>query len=91
MRVDLFLKVSRLVVRRTVAAEMCRAGAVLVNGSAAKAGREIKSGDTISLRRRGQILQVRVLDLPSGNVSKGQAASLYEVLGSQPYCETDEL
>ena len=49
MRLDKFLKVSRLIKRRTVAAEACDAGRVSVNGQAAKAGKEIKVGDTIAI------------------------------------------
>lgn len=91
MRLDLFLKLSRLVVRRTVAAEICKAGAVLINDLPAKAGREIKIGDTLTLRRRGQKLKVKVVLLPTGNVSKAMAPSLYELLSTEPYSELDNL
>ncbi len=47
MRLDLFLKTSRLVKRRTVAQEMCVAGRVLVNGNEAKPAKEVKQGDVI--------------------------------------------
>lgn len=91
MRLDLFLKVSRLAQRRTVAAEMCKAGRVGVNDAAAKPGREIKPGDVIALKRRGEILRVRVESIPSRNVSKSQAASLYEILSVERCNELNDL
>ena len=81
MRLDLFLRASRLVLRRTVAQELCEAGAVTVNGAAARASRAVREGDEINIKRRGRALTVRVLTLPqSKQVSRGDAASLYEVV-----------
>jgi ribosomal 50S subunit-recycling heat shock protein len=91
MRLDQFLKASRLIIRRSVATEVSRAGAVQVNDAPAKAAREIKPDDIITLRRRGQILRVRVAALPAGNVPKNQAAALYEILSSEPYNEIEEI
>lgn len=91
MRLDLFLKLSRLIVRRTVAAEMCRLGAVMVNGAVAKPGRELRVGDTIELRRRGEKLLCRVALIPVGNVSKAAASELYEILAAEKYSETEEI
>lgn len=91
MRLDLFLKISRLVVRRSVASEICHAGAVQVNGIVAKPSRELKVGDTLSIRRRGQILQVRIMQIPTGNVPKAQAPTLYEILGTTSYSELEAL
>ena len=90
MRLDLFLRASRLAVRRTQAQELCEAGAVLVNGAAARASREVRAGDEITLKRLRSILTVRVLTIPSAKqVSKDLAASLYEIVGSQNL-ETDD-
>ena len=64
MRLDKFLKVSRLIKRRTVAAEACDAGRVSVNGQAAKAGKEIKVGDTIAISfgdKRRRKMRIRCL------------------------------
>jgi ribosomal 50S subunit-recycling heat shock protein len=81
MRLDLFLRASRLVLRRTVAQELCEAGAVTVNGAAARASRAVREGDEITVRRRGRALTVRVLTLPqSKQVSRNDAASLYEIV-----------
>lgn len=80
MRLDLFLKHSRLVVRRPVAQAMCDAGAVTVNGSRGKPGREVAAGDTLKIRQRGRIVTVRVLGVADRPPSKAQAAELYEVV-----------
>ncbi|MBV9925906.1 MAG: RNA-binding S4 domain-containing protein [Acidobacteria bacterium] len=81
MRLDLFLRASRLVLRRTVAQELCDAGAVTVNGAAARPSRAVREGDEISIKRRGRALTVRVLTLPqSKQVSRGDAPSLYELV-----------
>jgi ribosomal 50S subunit-recycling heat shock protein len=90
MRLDLFLRASRLAVRRTLAQELCEAGAVLVNGVAARSSREVRAGDEITLKRARSILTVRVLTIPSAKqVSKSGAASLYEILNSENL-ETDD-
>ncbi|HWS87179.1 MAG TPA: S4 domain-containing protein [Pyrinomonadaceae bacterium] len=81
MRLDLFLRASRLVLRRTVAQELCEAGAVTVNGAPARASRAVREGDEITVNRRGRLLTVRALTLPqSKQVSRADAASLYEVV-----------
>ena len=81
MRLDLFLRASRLVLRRTVAQELCEAGAVSVNGAAARASRAVREGDEISVRRRGRLLTVRVQTIPQAKqVSRHDAPSLYEVV-----------
>ncbi|HYV04829.1 MAG TPA: S4 domain-containing protein [Blastocatellia bacterium] len=85
MRVDIFLKLSRLEPRRTLAQQMCEAGAIQVNGAPAKSAREVRSGDVIALRRRGRITTVRVTDIPSRPPSKAQAASLFETISIEPY------
>ena len=81
MRLDLFLKASRLVLRRTVAQALCDAGVVSVNGATAKSSRALRVGDEISLRRRNHLLKVRVLVLPaSRQTSRSDASSLYQIL-----------
>lgn len=81
MRLDQFLRASRLVVRRTVAQELCEAGVVEVNGATARSSRMLRVGDEITIRRRERILTARVTELPdSRNVSKSQAATLYELV-----------
>ena len=64
MRLDLFLKTSRLVKRRTVAQELCDAGRVLVNGQAAKPAKEIRPGDRLALSYATRTIEVDVLAVP---------------------------
>ncbi|HEX8719505.1 MAG TPA: S4 domain-containing protein [Pyrinomonadaceae bacterium] len=82
MRLDLFLRASRIVLRRTVAQELCEAGAVSVGGAPARASRTVREGDEITVRRRDRALTVRVRTLPqTKQVSRADASSLYEIVG----------
>ena len=83
MRLDIFLKLSRLEPRRTLAQKMCEAGAVTVNGLRAKSAHEVREADLISVRRRGRITTVRVVRVPTKPPSKRDAESLYETIGVQ--------
>ena len=84
MRLDLFLKASRLILRRTLAQEFCDAGRVKVNNVKAKSSREVKALDEIEIRRNNRILKVRVVQVPNTKqVSKQTAANLYEVLSEE--------
>lgn len=81
VRLDLFLKASRLCPRRAVAQELCDAGAVEVNGTPAKSSRTVREGDEITLRRRRRVTTLRVLSIPkTKQVARHEAASLYEIL-----------
>ena len=81
MRLDQFLRASRLVLRRTVAQELCEAGAVLVGGVAARSSRAVRPGEEITIQRRERLLTVRVLAVPSARqTSKQEAVTLYEVV-----------
>jgi len=80
MRLDIFLKLSRLVPRRTLAQQMCEAGVVKVNGLRAKSAHEVRAADLLSIRQRGRITTVRVLIVPSKPPSKREAPSLYETI-----------
>ena len=81
MRLDLFLKSSRICPRRTVAQELCDAGHVFVNGVPAKPAHSIKPGDEITVRRRDKESRLKVLAVPEQRqTSKQQARSLYELL-----------
>jgi ribosomal 50S subunit-recycling heat shock protein len=85
MRLDQFLRASRLVLRRKIAQELCELGAVTVNGAQARASREVRVGDLVALRRRDErLLTVRVTQLPATRqTSKQQAAALYEILAEE--------
>lgn len=80
MRLDKFLKVSRLIKRRTVANEVSEMGRVLINDNPAKPAKQIKQGDVITIEYANHSVKVRVLAVPTGNVSVQEAASLYELL-----------
>ena len=77
MRLDKFLKVSRLIKRRTVANEACDAGRVLINGRTAKASAAVKAGDVIEIAFGTKSVKVRVLDLQD-TTKKEEAKDLFE-------------
>lgn len=79
MRLDKFLKVSRLIKRRTLAKEICDAGGVEVNRRLAKAGTEIKPGDVITIKLGNRWQTVQVLATPA-NIAATQAKETYKVL-----------
>ena len=83
MRLDKFLKVSRLVKRRTVANDLCKGGHVKINGSVAKASSEVAEGDEMQLRFGSRLKKVKVVRVPSKAVSVQEAPSLYEMLGEE--------
>ena len=76
MRLDKFLKVSRIIKRRTVANEACDAERVTVNGRPAKASYDVKVGDQLSIRFGANTLNVEVLRVEE-NVRKEDAAAMY--------------
>lgn len=79
MRLDKFLKVSRLIKRRTVANEACDAGRVLVNDKPAKASLSVKEGDVIEIQFGTRSVKVEVLDVQE-TVKKEEAKELYKYL-----------
>lgn len=79
MRLDKYLKVSRLIKRRTVANEACDADKILVNGKAARASYEVKLNDIIEIQMGKSPLKVRVLKI-TDVVGKEGSSELYEVL-----------
>jgi ribosomal 50S subunit-recycling heat shock protein len=85
MRLDIFLKLSRLEPRRILAQEMCEAGVVKVNGLRAKSAHDVREGDLLSIRRRGRMTTVRVVMVPPKPPSKREAQSLYETISIESY------
>ena len=79
MRLDKFLKVSRLIKRRTVANEACDAARISVNGKPAKASYDVKLGDTIAIAFGAKLVTVRVLDIKD-TTKKAEAIGMYEVI-----------
>lgn len=76
MRLDKYLKVSRLIKRRTVANEACDGGRVAINGTPAKASREVKPGDVIEIRFGERVTKVEVVSI-SENATKADAPAMY--------------
>ncbi|MGA1841932.1 MAG: RNA-binding S4 domain-containing protein [bacterium] len=87
MRLDLFLKVSRLVKRRTLAHEFCQRGWIEVNGTRSKPGRDMKPGDRIILHLGSHRKEIEILEIPRGNVPAREAHKLYKILSDQPEYE----
>lgn len=77
MRLDKYLKVSRLIKRRTVANEACDAGRVIVNGNAARASYDVKTGDVIEIHFGEKTVKVRVTNILE-TTKKENAADMYE-------------
>lgn len=79
MRLDKFLKVSRLIKRRTIANEACDAGRVSVNGNVAKASVNVKVGDVIEIQFGNKSVKVEVLDIQD-TTKKEEAKDLFRYL-----------
>ena len=79
MRLDKYLKVSRIIKRRTVANEACDTEHVEVNGKRAKASYDVKEGDIIAVTYGERTLKIRVVDVRE-HAAKADAASMYEVI-----------
>ena len=83
MRIDKFLKVSRLIKRRTVAKEACEQGRITINGRPAKAGGDVKEGDVIEIQFGGNVLTAKVL-MVSETCKKEDSPSMYEIIQKNP-------
>lgn len=83
MRLDNYLKMSRLIKKRTLAKELCKHGSITVNGLKAKAGKEVKEGDKIKISMWNRTVKVAIREIPCGNVSKSDAQDLYYLLEEQ--------
>lgn len=79
MRLDKYLKVSRIIKRRTVANEACDTEHVEVNGKRAKASYDVKEGDVIAVTYGNRTLRIRVVDVRE-HTAKADASSLYEII-----------
>jgi ribosomal 50S subunit-recycling heat shock protein len=79
MRLDKFLKVSRLIKRRTVANEACDAGRILVNGKVAKASLKVKPGDIIEIEFGTRVVKVKVENI-NDTAKKEEAKEMYTAL-----------
>ena len=80
MRLDKFLKVSRLIKRRTVANEVCDSARVFVNNNPAKPAKQLKEGDIITIEYKNMTKNYKVLTIPTTNVPVQEATNLYQEL-----------
>ncbi len=80
MRLDKYLKVSRLIKRRTVANEVISQGRIFINAKAAKPSSTVKEGDELRLDYYNKTVIARVVKVPTGNVSVQEAKDLYKVV-----------
>ncbi|CAN5754531.1 hypothetical protein BH24ACI3_BH24ACI3_01380 [soil metagenome] len=82
MRLDVFLKTSRLIPRRSLAQKFCSSGLVMIDGVETKASKEVKTGDEIEIARGTKRAKYRVLNVPSRKqMSKSEAAGMTELIG----------
>ena len=88
MRIDKFLKVSRIIKRRTVANEACGSGRVMINGKTAKPSSEVQIGDVISIRFGEHLGQYKIVSI-TDTVSKDRASELYHVLDENQFVMTE--
>ena len=79
MRIDKYLKVSRLIKRRTIANEACDAGRITVNGRQVKASYDVKTGDVIEIQMGETTVKVEVAEILE-HVLKNDASSLYKII-----------
>ncbi len=79
MRLDKYLKVSRIIKRRTIANEVCDAKKVTVNGKIARASYDVKEGDVLEIQMGERLLRAKVLAV-SEHATKDNASSMYQIL-----------
>ena len=87
MRLDKYLKISRIIKRRTVAKEACEGGRVSINDKVAKPGTEVKIGDIIEIKFASKSLKARITNIAE-HVKKDDAKSMYDILVGEE--DTDE-
>ena len=88
MRLDKYLKVSRIIKRRTVANEACSGGRVMLNGRVAKPGAEVKAGDQLSIRFGEHVGKYEILSVAE-TVRKDQASGLFRILEEDSAVESE--
>ena len=83
MRIDLFLKKTRLIKQREAAKKACDRGRVYIDDRPVKPGREVHVGDRITLELVNRRLEIEVLEIPTGNVSKARSSTLFRLINSE--------
>jgi ribosomal 50S subunit-recycling heat shock protein len=89
LRLDLFLKYSRLILRRTLAHEACSRGSILVNGKVAKPARLVQVGDILQWKQKFRTLNYRILRIPAAPPNKKEALPLVELLGLKEVADSN--
>lgn len=89
MRLDKFLKVSRVIKRRTVANEACDSGRVIVNGKIAKAGYDVKVGDVVEIKYGEKIIKFKIIAVDAV-VKKSEAAGMVEFFENSARDDSEE-
>lgn len=82
MRLDKYLKVSRIIKRRTVAKEACEGGRVSINDKIAKPSTDVKEGDIIEIRYASKALKAKIVNIAQ-HVTKENAQAMYEIISGQ--------
>ena len=90
MRLDKFLKVSRIIKRRPVAKLVCDNKKIKINGKVVKSSSEVKVGDTLEIEYFNRYIKAKVVDVPQGNVGKAEASDLIEILETKKIETNDE-
>lgn len=90
MRLDKYLKVSRLIKRRTVAKEVADQGRITINGNVAKSSSNVSVGDTLAIRFGNRLMTVEVLELQE-STKKEDALNMYRVVSEERLDETNGL
>jgi len=91
MRLDLFLKLTRVIKRRSMAKKYCDHNLVEVNNQSAKAAREIRIGDEIRLTFWNRIMTIRVLGIPSKGINTQEVSRFYTVISDHRKASPDEI
>lgn len=82
MRLDKYLKVSRIIKRRTVAKDVCENGRVSINGKVAKPSTTIKEDDIIEIQFANQLLKARIINI-ANHANKEEAKNMYEIISGE--------
>lgn len=85
MRLDKFLKIARIFKRRTISNKVCDSDKVMVNGKIAKPSKKVKIDDIITVSFGKNQFTVKIIELPTGNVSKENATNLFEIIEERHY------
>jgi ribosomal 50S subunit-recycling heat shock protein len=84
MRLDLFLKTSRLIARRSLAQKFCDAGFIKVNNLTAKSSREVKPDDELEIKKHNRLIKIRVSQIPDKKqISRQDSVNLYEIISEE--------